>query len=136
MKSGFPCTDAKSAATAEMQAQVRTTLEAASAAGAALVTANNNAIDSVHKPSDAEIGSHLVLPAQWGDWDWYLATIRFHFLGWLLTALAATLGAPFWFDTLNRILSIRSAGKAPEERPKPPRDVPKPLEPGQSPKQS
>jgi hypothetical protein len=25
------------------------------------------------------------------------------------------LGAPFWFDVLNRFVSIRSAGKAPEE---------------------
>jgi hypothetical protein len=55
-----------------------------------------------------------------------------HILGWLLTALAATLGAPFWFDTLNRIISIRSSGKAPEERPRPPKEVSMPVEPGQS----
>ncbi len=60
-------------------------------------------------------------------------TILFHLLGWFITALAATLGAPFWFDTLNRIISIRSAGKAPEEKPRPPKEVPSPLEPGQSP---
>ena len=63
-------------------------------------------------------------------------TVTFHLLGWLLTALAATLGAPFWFDTLNRFISIRSAGKAPEEKPKPPKDVPTPLEPGQSPREA
>ena len=134
---------ASAASSAEMQAQVKTTSEAASAAGeaATFVTANRTAIDSVRKPSDAEINNRLVLPERWGwpsdwDWGWFGDTIRFHFLGWLLTALAATLGAPFWFDTLNRIISIRSAGKAPEEKPKPPRDVPKPLEPGQSPKKS
>lgn len=132
---------APAASSAEMQAQVTTTSAAASAAEATFVTANRKAIDSVHKPSDAEIDDRLVLPERWGwpsdwDWGWFGDTIRFHFLGWLLTALAATLGAPFWFDTLNRIISIRSAGKAPEEKPKPPRDVPKPLEPGQSPKQS
>jgi hypothetical protein len=55
-----------------------------------------------------------------------------HIVGWLLTALAATLGAPFWFDMLNRIISIRSSGKAPEERPKPPKEVSVPVEPGQS----
>jgi hypothetical protein len=60
----------------------------------------------------------------------------FHFVGWLLTALAATLGAPFWFDTLNKIMSIRSAGKAPEETPKPPKEVPTPVEPGQSPREA
>jgi len=55
-----------------------------------------------------------------------------HGLGWLLTALAATLGAPFWFDMLNRVISIRAAGKPPEEEPKPPKTVSVPVEPGQS----
>jgi hypothetical protein len=35
--------------------------------------------------------------------------------GWSLTAAAASLGAPFWFDTLKRVSSIRAAGKSPEE---------------------
>jgi hypothetical protein len=39
-------------------------------------------------------------------------------LGWLLTAFAATLGAPFWFDTLNKIMVIRSTVK-PYEKSKP-----------------
>jgi hypothetical protein len=36
--------------------------------------------------------------------------------GWLVTALAASLGAPFWFDILSRFINIRSAGKAPNEK--------------------
>lgn len=59
-----------------------------------------------------------------------------HFAGWLITILAATLGAPFWFDMLNRIISIRSAGKAPEEQPKAPKKVSLPLEPGQTPREA
>lgn len=55
-----------------------------------------------------------------------------HAFGWLLTALAATLGAPFWFDMLNRVISIRAAGKPPEEQPKPPKAVSVPVEPGQT----
>jgi hypothetical protein len=39
-------------------------------------------------------------------WSW---------VGWLITALAITLGAPFWFDLLNRFMSIRAAGKNPDE---------------------
>jgi hypothetical protein len=66
---------------------------------------------------------------------WWRA-ISFHLLGWLLTALAASMGAPFWFDTLNKFMSVRSAGKAPEEKPKPPKDVPIPLEPGQTPREA
>jgi hypothetical protein len=32
-------------------------------------------------------------------------------LGWLITALAITLGAPFWFDLLSKLMSLRGAGK-------------------------
>jgi hypothetical protein len=39
-------------------------------------------------------------------------------VGWLLTALAATLGAPFWFDILNKVMVIRSTVK-PYEKSKP-----------------
>jgi hypothetical protein len=35
--------------------------------------------------------------------------------GCLITALAGSLGAPFWFDTLNRFINIRGSGRAPEE---------------------
>ncbi len=35
----------------------------------------------------------------------------FKALGIVLTALAISLGAPFWFDTLNRIIVVRSAVK-------------------------
>lgn len=31
-------------------------------------------------------------------------------LGWTLTAVAATLGAPFWFDLLSRLMHVRATG--------------------------
>ncbi len=34
--------------------------------------------------------------------------------GWLLTTLAISLGAPFWFDLLSRLINIRNAGKRPD----------------------
>lgn len=40
--------------------------------------------------------------------------------GWLITALAASLGAPFWFDLINKLVPLRSAGVKPPEAPKPP----------------
>jgi hypothetical protein len=46
-------------------------------------------------------------------------------IGLLLTALAISLGAPFWFDLLNKVISIRAAGRSPEERPKSPEGGPK-----------
>ena len=43
---------------------------------------------------------------------WALA-IATKFLGLLVTALAVSLGAPFWYDILNKLVSIRSAGRRP-----------------------
>jgi len=36
------------------------------------------------------------------------------FLGWLLTAAALSLGAPFWFDLLNQFINLRGAGTKPQ----------------------
>ncbi|HEY6232147.1 MAG TPA: hypothetical protein VIW64_12875 [Pyrinomonadaceae bacterium] len=41
-------------------------------------------------------------------------------IGWLLTVFALSLGAPFWFDLLNKFINIRSAGKSPDEKAKKP----------------
>jgi hypothetical protein len=45
----------------------------------------------------------------------YLFSNPSHFflslLGWLITSFAIALGAPFWFDLLNKLVSIRAAGK-------------------------
>jgi len=54
-------------------------------------------------------------------------------LGLLVTAAAASLGAPVWFDVLNRFVNIRGAGKAPEEKPKTPKQIPRPMGPGVNP---
>ncbi len=35
--------------------------------------------------------------------------------GWTMTAFALSLGAPFWFDMLNKFINIRSAGKKPSK---------------------
>jgi hypothetical protein len=36
--------------------------------------------------------------------------------GWLLTALAGSLGAPFWFDLLKQVSNLRAAGPNPAEK--------------------
>jgi hypothetical protein len=47
-------------------------------------------------------------------------------LGLLLTAIAISLGAPFWFDVLNKIIVVRSTVKPKEKSPdEPPIDRPK-----------
>jgi hypothetical protein len=49
-----------------------------------------------------------------GGWWWQL---YWHGVGWLLTALAISLGAPFWFDMLNKLIVVRSTVKPKEKSP-------------------
>jgi hypothetical protein len=85
----------------------------------------------------ANLATPLLWCARDGSGHWepsVLVTIPAMLLGWMLTAAAVSLGAPFWFDALKRIMSIRSAGKAPEERPLAPKQVQQAVQPGQRPK--
>jgi len=42
-----------------------------------------------------------------------LLKICLQLAGWLLTALGVSLGAPFWFDLLNKLASLRGGGPKP-----------------------
>ncbi len=37
----------------------------------------------------------------------------FNFAGWLLMGIAVSLGAPFWFDAVNKLINIRMVGEKP-----------------------
>lgn len=51
-----------------------------------------------------------------GDfWIGWAIQTRIHILGWLLTALAISLGAPFWFDMLNKFIVVRGTVKPKEK---------------------
>jgi len=58
----------------------------------------------------------LALPIGWPDKDfgrdWYM-----RILGWLITGFAISLGAPFWFDLLNKMMVVRSTVKPHEKSP-------------------
>lgn len=43
-------------------------------------------------------------------YDWLTKAV-----GWIITALAISMGAPFWFDILKKIVSIRNSGVKPEK---------------------
>ena len=43
-------------------------------------------------------------------------------LGWLITTLAIYLGAPFWFEMINKFINLRGTGKKPEEFENPAKD--------------
>ena len=43
----------------------------------------------------------------------YLKQAPSALIGWLFTAFAVSLGAPFWFDTLQKLVNVRSTGPKP-----------------------
>lgn len=51
-----------------------------------------------------------IIKGFWPVIGWILLKL----LGFTITALAISLGAPFWFDLLNKVMHIRSSGKVPE----------------------
>jgi hypothetical protein len=90
--------------------------------------------------------SQLTLPvgwtaAGWEKWqqapcDERLLIAGLGFIGWLFSAAAASLGAPFWFDALSALLNMRSAGVKPpkaEEKPAAIKPGPPPVAPTTSP---
>jgi hypothetical protein len=60
-----------------------------------------------------EAAQGLGLPVGFGWWNDVPRVVRPREAapGWLLTALAISLGAPFWFDMLGKVISIRAANK-------------------------
>lgn len=63
--------------------------------------------------------AELNLPLGWGKPSGTVPRSSFpeRILGWLLTTFAITLGAPFWFDLLNKMMVIRSTVKPNEKSP-------------------
>jgi hypothetical protein len=48
------------------------------------------------------------------DWN-HTAVWVTRLAGWTVTVVAVSLGAPFWFDMLNKIVNVRLAEKPAEE---------------------
>ena len=95
------------------------TLRAATVAAAqnAVAQQNNTTGDQAKQTLE-----QLNLPIGWADpqipaVDDPLGWL-FKVVGLLLTAFAVSQGAPFWFDTLNRLVNIRSTGDPPSTEPK------------------
>ena len=102
------------------------TARAAIVARAEAVSADTAFITRGYQVAKQELEA-LNLPIGWSDgwgaprqpsgvgdlWNGLFGPI----LGWLLTALAATMGAPFWFDLLNKVMVIRSTVKPHEKSP-------------------
>lgn len=64
-------------------------------------------------PDIQELSSRI--QRQSGSYAPLFPWLLMHLLGWTLSVFAISLGAPFWFDTLNRFMNLRNAGRAPDE---------------------
>lgn len=51
------------------------------------------------------------LGAKSQDFGWWLGMWLYAVVGWFLTAVALSLGAPFWFDMLQRLVNLRGSLK-------------------------
>lgn len=77
----------------------------------------NQQISTLKK--DIDDLNKMNLPIFWGketteEFE-FCKLFSLRFWGWLFTALAATLGAPFWFGVISKLFAIRGTGKKPEE---------------------
>jgi len=63
-------------------------------------------------------GTFGQVPIGWRSWSQVVEASGAQWLlrgaGWLLTALAVSVGAPFWFDLLNRFVNLRAGQRKPE----------------------
>ncbi|MFP3646556.1 hypothetical protein [Paraburkholderia sp. SIMBA_054] len=73
-----------------------------------------NGLAAAQRAAQASPGEHTLVDYLRPAWNRYHAWLMKP-LGWLLTAVAITLGAPFWFDILNKIMVIRSTVKPHEK---------------------
>jgi len=91
----------------------------AKASGSALdmsdITKNLNQLQSLGLPigwPHTPNWRGLLSPSYWHDN--FLHFIGYHLAGWLVTAAAVSFGAPFWFDLIQKLVNLRSAGPKPD----------------------
>lgn len=56
------------------------------------------------------------LGMEWEGYDWksgWVVPLLKSLLGWIVTAIALSLGAPFWFDLLNKLMKLRGSVATP-----------------------
>ena len=61
------------------------------------------------KKSEITDGKYIYFIGE--KWNYFLRLLPLHFFGFLITAIAVSLGAPFWFDLLNKVMKLRTSVK-------------------------
>ena len=79
-----------------------------------LTTLLNEDIERIKNPLGIGWGHNDIEQEEFeiGVWGWVQ-----RLLGWLVTAIAIALGAPFWFDILRKIMMVRSPSTVPAPQP-------------------
>jgi hypothetical protein len=49
---------------------------------------------------------------EWSFYGWRIPFLK-RIFGWILSAIALAMGAPFWFDLLGRVINVRNSGPKP-----------------------
>lgn len=88
-------------------------MQAAAQANQARVEAEVARAEATRARDAAAIAAREAASEQAWPSDWVSRLTRV--LGWLFTALAASLGAQFWFDVLGKVVNLRMSGKKPEK---------------------
>ena len=83
-------------------------------AAAQQATAGAKEADGLAANAAAKLAD-LPIPIGWRGKPSSPSAILAKIVGCLITALAVSLGAPFWFDTLQKFLNLRTTGPRPEK---------------------
>lgn len=83
-------------------------------AAAQQATAGAKGSDGLAANAAAKLAD-LPIPIGWHDKPSGSLAILAKIVGCLMTALAISMGAPFWFDTLQKFLNLRTTGPRPEK---------------------
>ena len=75
-------------------------------------------INTAHAALEAAIPLGWTRSEFSADKEWYEWVLHWFFklIGMTLTVLAIMMGAPFWFDILNKVANVRGTGKKPDEK--------------------
>ena len=90
--------------------------EAFVSSAAAVVSASPapaTGLPAIDIPKAQQELSQAGLAIGWNGGTPYQDRLPSMLVGWLVTAAAVSLGAPFWFDLLTRLVNIRTAGPIP-----------------------
>lgn len=84
--------------------------------------AEQRCLIAIRKQVNSALNSVTPLPVGWNlanplenQVPLNVKTLMQAIAGWLLSAIAISMGAPFWFELLNKVINVRNTGKKPEK---------------------